>query len=219
MSNDRTPNYVFRVSVRDEYAADFLLDGALEISDEVGFLLVNNGWGRSNFQALTESLERRKLPPAHVEWFDWGERNFGIKIDALVKHGAESIIFVGNQVEGSKFVKALAKLEKPPVVISHWGITGSNFAKKSHRALNKVDVRVLQTFSFLNAESPEAEQLVTRYHERYSTKLKTDIVAPSGTAHAYDLMHMLAIATQKAGKADMTLIREELLKIDEYQAS
>ncbi|PKF51867.1 ligand-binding receptor, partial [Enterovibrio nigricans] len=217
VSNKHSPNYVFRVSVRDEYAADFLLDGALEVSQNVGFLLVNNGWGRSNYNGLEKSMKQRKLPLPHVEWFDWGERDFKGKIDALVKRNVEVIIFVGNQVEGGKFVQAMAKLDTPPVVVSHWGITGSNFAEKSRRALEKVDLRVLQTFSFINKNNPTADKLVTRYHDRYNTKHKTDIVAPSGTAHAYDLMHMLAIATEKAGKAEMPLIREELQQIEQFQ--
>ncbi|MDD1784103.1 DctP family TRAP transporter solute-binding subunit [Enterovibrio sp. ZSDZ35] len=217
VSNEHSPNYVFRVSVRDEYAADFLLDGALDVSENVGFLLVNNSWGRSNFRGLTDSMARRNLTVSHVEWFDWGERNFRAKIDALVKKGVKVIIFVGNPVEGGKFVKALAKLDAPPVVISHWGITGSNFAEKSRQALEKIDLRVLQTFSFINADTPAADKLITRYHDRYNTTHRKEIVAPSGTAHAYDLMHMLAIATKKAGKPNMPLIQQELRKIEQYQ--
>ncbi|CZF77929.1 TRAP transporter substrate-binding protein DctP [Grimontia marina] len=216
VSNGQNPNFVFRVSVRDEYAAQFMLDGALSVSKKVGFLLVNNGWGRSNFEGLTKEMKRRTLAPVHVEWFDWGEKNMGNKVKNLVQKGVESIIFVGNAVEGEKFVYQLAKYPNPPVVFSHWGITGSEFARRSESALRAVDLRVLQTFTFVENNTPEAKTLVQRYHRRYGTKKESDIYAPSGTAHAYDLMHMLAIAAEKAGSADMSAIQKELTKLDRY---
>ncbi len=216
IDNTKSPNFVFRVSVRDEYAAEFLLNGALEISDNVGLLLVNNGWGRSNYTGLTEALSKRKLSPSHIEWFNWGERDFSSKVDRLIKKGAEVVIYVGNPVEGEKFVSELAQRVSPPSVISHWGITGSDFAQKASVALERVDLRVLQTFSFIDNNDADVSNLAKRYHLRYSTSEPTEIVAPSGTAHAYDLMNMLATATTRAGKVDMTSIRNEMQKIDKH---
>ncbi|MEZ8027411.1 DctP family TRAP transporter solute-binding subunit [Enterovibrio norvegicus] len=216
IDNTKSPNYVFRVSVRDEYAAEFLLNGALEISDNVGLLLVNNGWGRSNYKGLTEALDKRNLSASHIEWFNWGERDFSSKVDRLIKKGADVVIYVGNPVEGEKFVSELAQRVSPPSVISHWGITGSDFAQKASVALERVDLRVLQTFSFIDNNDAEVSDLAKRYHLRYSTSEPTEIVAPSGTAHAYDLMNMLATATTRAGKVDMTRIRNEMQKIDKH---
>ncbi|WP_281544978.1 TRAP transporter substrate-binding protein DctP [Grimontia sp. SpTr1] len=216
VSNGQSPNFVFRVSVRDEYAAQFLLDGALGVSEKVGFLLVNNGWGRSNFEGLTKEMEKRSLAPVHMEWFDWGEKNMENKVKNLVQKGVESIIFVGNSVEGEKFVSHLAKHPNPPIVFSHWGITGSEFAHRSKQALKAVDLRVLQTFTFVENDTPAAKVLTQKYHQRYGTRDESDIYAPSGTAHAYDLMHMLAIAAEKAGSADMSAIQKELTKLERY---
>ncbi|WP_188009088.1 TRAP transporter substrate-binding protein DctP [Grimontia hollisae] len=217
VSNGYAPNFVFRVSVRDEYAAQFLLEGALKASDKVGFFLVNNGWGRSNFEGLSKEMEKRKYQPTGVQWFDWGEKNMETKIRNLINRGAKAIIFVGNAVEGEKFVTALARYENPPVVYSHWGITGSTFAERSANALEKIDLRVLQTFSFIGNDNPAAKALMARYHDRYGTTKGTDIFAPSGTAHAYDLMHMLAIAANKAGSTDMAAIQKEMTQLEYYQ--
>ncbi|CZF77123.1 C4-dicarboxylate-binding periplasmic protein precursor [Grimontia celer] len=216
VNNGKDPNFVFRVSVRDEYAAQFLLEGALDVSDNIGLLLVNNGWGRSNFEGLTKQMEQRSLVPTHIEWFDWGEKNMDNKVSNLIEKGAEAVIFVGNAVEGEKFVTHLATHPTSPVVFSHWGITGSEFAKRSEEALKAVDLRVLQTFTFIENSTPAARTLAQRYHQRYGTKHESDIQAPSGTAHAYDLMHMLAIAAEKAGTADMSAIQKELTKLERY---
>ncbi|WP_368737460.1 ABC transporter substrate-binding protein [Grimontia sedimenti] len=186
------------------------------MSDKIGFLLVNNGWGRSNFEGLTKQMNKRSLPPIQIEWFDWGEQSMRSKVDSLVKKGAEAIIFVGNAVEGEKFVTHLAKYPNPPVVFSHWGITGSEFASRSQKALQSVDLRVLQTFSFVDNNNPTAKSFVARYHSKYGTQKASDIYAPSGTAHAYDLMHMLAIAAERAGTIDMSEIQKALTQLEQY---
>ncbi|OEE69794.1 ligand-binding receptor [Enterovibrio norvegicus FF-33] len=217
VDNGHDPNFVFRVSVRDEYAAEFLLDGALDVSPNIGLMLVNNGWGRSNYEGLTNAMAERDLPPAHLEWFDWGEKDISSKTTRLIERGAEVIIYVGNPVEGQKFLAALATHPTPPVVISHWGITGSEFAQQAARELERIDLRVLQTFSFIDNDSPIATSLAKRYHQQYNTLSATDIFAPSGTAHAYDLMHLLAQATRKAGSSDMTKIRQEMKNLDQHK--
>lgn len=217
VSNGHAPNFVFRVSVRDEYAAQFLLEGAMAVSDKVSFFLVNNGWGRSSFKGLSTEMEKRKHLPTDIQWFDWGEKNMEAKVRNLVNKGTEAVIFVGNAVEGEKFVKALSRHDNPPVVFSHWGITGSKFADRSALALEKIDLRVLQTFSFVGNNTPAAKALMARYHQHYGTTRDTDIFAPSGTAHAYDLMHMLAIAANKAGSTDMAVIQKEMTQLEYYQ--
>ncbi|WP_028023781.1 TRAP transporter substrate-binding protein DctP [Enterovibrio calviensis] len=214
VDSGQNPNYVFRVSVRDEYAAGFLLKGALEVSDKVGLMLVNNGWGRSNYEGLSEVMKGLTLQPTSLEWFDWGEKEFESKAQSLVDQGAEAVIYVGNAIEGAKFLDALSRHPNPPVVISHWGITGSEFAQKAAKSLEKVDLRVLQTISFIDNEAPNVKSLVSKYHGKYFTSSAEDIVAPSGTAHAYDLMNMLAQATRKAGKNDTGRIRQEMKNTD-----
>ena len=47
VQNEYSPNFVFRVSVRDEYAGGFLVDRALERGlSKIGLLLERTGWGR-----------------------------------------------------------------------------------------------------------------------------------------------------------------------------
>ncbi|MDD1792791.1 TRAP transporter substrate-binding protein DctP [Enterovibrio sp. ZSDZ42] len=217
VDSGRQPNFVFRVSVRDEYAAEFLLKGALNVSNNIGLLLVNNGWGRSNYKGLTEAMKKRSIEPASLEWFDWGEKEFADKTQRLVDQGAEVIIYVGNAVEGEKFLSVLSTLPDPPVVVSHWGITGSEFAKNAANALEKVDLRVLQTISFIDNDSPAVSSLASKYQRKYSTSSTKDIFAPSGTAHAYDLMNLLAQATRQANENSMVRIRQEMKKIRKHK--
>src|SRR5262249_60983553 len=44
-----------------------------------------------------------------------------------------------------------------------------------------------------------------------------DILAPVGTANAYDAMHLVALAVDKAGAADGAKIRDALENLGEYR--
>ncbi|MFT5450786.1 MAG: C4-dicarboxylate-binding protein DctP [Enterobacterales bacterium] len=217
IDNGYEPNYVFRLSVRDEYAAGFLLKHALQISPKVGLLLVNNGWGRSNHKALVSALSKDNLQAKQVEWFEWGEANFIDSIQKLYDAGTEVIIFVGNPVEAAKMLKVISKQEQPIAVISHWGITGGEFPVLAGDALDKVDLRVLQTFSFIDNKASNVEALVKQYKAKYFISKTEDIVAPVGTAHAYDLTHLLVKAIKQANSTDMEKIKSALESIKYHQ--
>ncbi|MGX5202769.1 DctP family TRAP transporter solute-binding subunit [Aliikangiella sp. IMCC44632] len=216
VDNGHNPNFIFRVSVRDEFAGEFLLNEALKISSNVGLLLVNNPWGRGNKNAIQHALSAKNLSATSLEWFDWGESNFDKILQRMKASGSEVIIYVGNPNEAANMVKSLALQESPPAVISHWGITGSEFHKLAGDALEKIDLRVLQTYSFIHQNGHKAKQLVKRYKEKYFIKDASEIVAPTGTAHAYDLTYLLAAAIRSAKSIDSDLVRQHLEKIPKY---
>ena len=56
VENGFDPNYVFRVSVRDEHAGSVLMAAAKNKgATQVGLLLERTGWGRSNEQSMTKA--------------------------------------------------------------------------------------------------------------------------------------------------------------------
>ncbi len=217
VDNGYDPNFVFRVSVRDEFAAGFLLPKALEESKKVALLLSNNGWGRSNHDALIKELEKRGLKPALTKWFDWGVGNHKQIINEIYESGSEVIIYVGNPVEAAGFVKEIAAHDHQIPVISHWGITGGNFIEMVDDAIDKVDLRVLQTFSFINNNSKMSKSVVAQYKEKYNIQSEYEIVSSTGTAHAYDLMHLLALGVKKAESSDSDEVRRALESLGSYQ--
>ena len=216
VDNGFSPNYVFRVSVRDEYAGDFLVNQALKKYRKVALLLENTGWGRSNHKAMIAALAKRDLTPAAVEWFNWGEKDHTIRLESIATAGAEVILLVANAPEGIDIIRCMAKQPTRIPVISHWGITGGYFWEQVNRELNLVDLQFLQTFSFMNPQSEKTRNVSQRYFETYGEDSPGKIMAPVGTAHAYDLVHLLAIAIERAGSLDRARIREELEKIDSY---
>ena len=85
--------------------------------------------------------------------------------------------------------------------------------------LDKVDLSVLQTFSFIDPPFPDrAERVVKAYVARYSDVAEArDIFAPVRTAHAYDLIHLLALAIEKAGTTDREAVRNALENLREHK--
>ena len=53
--------------------------------------------------------------------------------------------------------------------------------------------------------------------KRYGIKTAADIIAPVGTANAYDAMQLLALAIEKAKSTDGEAIRAALEQIESYQ--
>jgi TRAP-type C4-dicarboxylate transport system substrate-binding protein len=216
IDNGYEPNFIFRVSVRDEYAAPFLISEAFKQSDAVGLLLVNNPWGRSNYKALQKFFDDKDKKPTQIEWFNWGESDMDSKIQRLSDMGSDTIIYVGNSVEAIKMVKAISKLDKPIRIISHWGITGGDFGKLAKDELNKVDIKVLQTFSFINNQRPKVVDFINKYKRKYFVDKVEDIIAPVGSAHAYDLMQLLSIAVKQGQSTNPEVLQRQLEHIDSF---
>jgi branched-chain amino acid transport system substrate-binding protein len=221
VSNGYRPNYVFRVSVRDEFAGPFLVRQALNTGyKKLGLLLEQTGWGRSNLKAMTRAMEMQGEASAGVQWFLWGSRDLSPQIAALKQAGAQAVLFVGNAPEGAVLVSSMARLpeEDRLPVISHWGITGGQFFDRVENHLPMVDLKFLQTFSFLAPPYPKrAKKVVAAYLGRWpETGSVRSIFAPAGTAHAYDLVFILKMAAEKAGTIEPSKVRDALEALGPY---
>ena len=220
VDNGYVPNYVFRVSVRDAEAAKVMIPHAKQRGiKRVGLLLERTGWGRSNEKSLTEAAKKHHVEIVQIAWFNWGKKALESEINTLREAGAEVIILVGNAPEGASLMKAMLKQEHKLPIISHWGIAGGNFVERvGLESLQKLDVSVLQTYSFAK---PHNDKLNTTVLKRYQEKYGANITAESipgavGTAHTYDLVHLLAKAISAAGTTERSKIRDELERLPSY---
>ncbi|MGI9419315.1 MAG: ABC transporter substrate-binding protein [Geminicoccaceae bacterium] len=221
VDNGYRPNYVFRVSARDEFAGGFLIDTALKRGfRRPGLLLWRTGWGRSNEKAMTTALRRTKTEPAGTQWFNTSQRDISDQIDKLVSAGADVIMLVANASEGLTVFRNMAArpLEKRVPIISHWGITGGNLFKRDPTVFEKIDLTFLQTYSFFE---PPFRKKSARLLEAYCAKYRdcgspAAVFSPVGTAHAYDLVHLLKRAIEKAGSTDRAKVRDALERLDRY---
>lgn len=219
--NDRKPNFSFRLSLKDAWAAPAFLRFARENrgATRVGVVLPNTAWGRSNQAAIARAAGTAGVTIAGERWYNWGDKSLLDIYRELRQNGAQAIILVANENEGSLLVREIAGL--PPAerlpIIAHWGITGGAFPEMAAEALDKVDVAVVQTYSFIGDNSPAARRVLAALKSRYGIERAELVRSPVGVAHAYDLTHLLARAINKAGSADRRKIRDALEQLGPYR--
>ncbi|EGU61315.1 hypothetical protein VINI7043_19388 [Vibrio nigripulchritudo ATCC 27043] len=195
-------NWVFRLSVDDTKAGARLANFAVTQTQckNPHLLLEETPWGKSNQRNMTAAIKDLLNQTPTVTWFNWGINEPGarIKIREVQRSGADCVLMVSNAAEGKHIVNAMASFpeEERLPIISHWGITGGDFAVQvPHETRQKLDLYVVQTcFSFLS--SPETElstSVLTRAKALFPNQIKSanDIVAPTGFIHGYDLSKLL----------------------------
>jgi branched-chain amino acid transport system substrate-binding protein len=221
VENGYAPNFVFRVSVRDSFAGKFLVQAAFARGfRRPGLMLENTGWGRSNHQAMTQAMASRNMDAASVQWFNWGVKDLSPELAAMGAKGADILLLVANAPEGQVLVRSMAALppEQRLPVISHWGISGGEFACQVKEDLTRVSLTFLQTFNFAAPPFPDrADALFRAYRKLFpGIEDRLDIPAAPGLAHAYDLVHLLARAMEKAGTTERSAVRDALETLDRH---
>ena len=213
VDNGTRPNYAFRLSLRDSLAMPFMLAEAKKRGlTEVGLLLTNTAWGRSNRAAVEAYVASHKLPRVvGTAWYNWQEPSLVDKYLKLHEAGAKAVLLVANDDEAATLIKEVAarpaQMRLP--VLSHWGVTGGRLFKQAGPALREVDFSVVQTFSFFNARKAPLDRFMATA-AKFGIRRIDDIESPVGVAHAYDMTHILAKAIQIAGRAERPAIRDAL---------
>ncbi len=214
------PNYVFRLSLRDSWAMPVMLEHARAKGlSALGVLLPNTAWGRSNQHALLSYVAAHPgFRVVGIHWYNWGDNTLLDKYTVLREAGARALILVANELEGSILVKevaALAPAQRLPI-ISHWGITGGDFVALTDGALHRVDLSMVQTFSFVDNRDPRAEHLAQAAVKLLQAPDVAHLESPVGIAQAYDLTHLLALAIARAGSIDRAKVRDAMEQLPAY---
>lgn len=210
--NGAKPNYVFRVSAVDALVDIKLLKYAHQKfgAKKAGLMLINNPWGESNQNGL---LAASKADPAvqiaGVEKFESNDVDMVPQLARLKDAGADSIILVVNAPPGAQMMKSRERMGWKVPVISHWGISGGRFPELAGPTAG--DAHFVQTYSFFGKLNPVGERVLAALKKKYpQVKGPEDIVAPVGTANAYDAMHLLALGIAQAGSTDPDAVRTAL---------
>lgn len=221
VDNGHEPNNVFRVSVRDAEAASVLIGHAKQKGlCKVALVLERTVWGRSNLESLQQAASENGVSITSVHWINWQQKDFSEDITAIKNADAEGIILVSNVPEGVVVVDEMLKQNIASLpVISHWGIASGQFISALANPTGDYDISVLQTFHFSQQKNSKAKQLLDAYYNKYGL---TDIHAISGVtglAHAYDLIHLIAAAADKAGSIETDKLRSALESLENIKGA
>jgi branched-chain amino acid transport system substrate-binding protein len=207
--------------LRDSLAMPKLLQAAQRRGlARVGLLLTNTSWGRSNAQAAARALPA--LPGLKIvgtSWYNWRDTSLVDNYQHLRAAGAQAIVLVANDDEAAILVREVAALPKAQrlPILSHWGVTGGEFAAQAGPALQQVDFSVIQTFSFFRADPARVRRLLDSAAKVSNVRRVEDIKGPVGVAHTYDLTHLLALAIDRAGSTDRKAVRDALERLGTYR--
>jgi len=208
--NGQKPNYVFRVSANDDYADKFLTRYATEVlkKSKPGLLLENTAWGQSNEVGLLKWLGQKNIKPVGIEKFNWNDPDMSPQLLRLKNAGADHIIMVANAPEGAQVVKSRAKIGWEIPMVAHWGISGGRFAELTGELSD--GVVFLQTYSFFGKQNERGVAVLKALKDKYGVKEPEEVIAPVGTANAYDGLHLVALAIEQAGSTDGPKLRDAL---------
>lgn len=219
--HDRRPSWSFRLSMKDAWAAPVMLRYARDVLKvrKVGVLVPNTVWGRSNSASLRNSTPALGMTIVDERWYNWGDATLKPQLQELLAAGAGAIVLVANEVEGSLFVREMAELsrDKRVPIVSHWGITGGMFTEMSGPALEQVNIAVVQSYSFVGDDSATARRVLAALRHKYGIDHAENVKGPVGVAHAYDLVHLVALAISKAGTTDRGRVRDALEQLGSHQ--
>ena len=215
--NPNKPNFMFRVSANDDSVDHFL---AKHVSESLGkkkpgVILENTPWGASNQEGLTKWFAKMNVQPVGFEKFNWNDPDMTPQLLRLKNGGADAIVMVANAPEGAQVVKGRAKIGWNVPTVSHWGISGGRFAELTGELSESVVF--VQTYSFFGKQSEVGERVIAALKTKFGIKGPEDILAPVGTANAYDAMQLVALAIEKAGAADGAKLRDALENLGDYR--
>ncbi len=215
--NGASPNYAFRVSAVDELVDKAMLQYAQKTfnTKTPGMILVNNPWGESNEKGLTAALTAKNMKAAGIEKFEGNDVDVVPQLTRLKSAGADTLFLVGNVGPASQVVKSLDRMGWKVPVVSHWGPAGGRFTELAGPSAK--EVHFVQTYSFFGKQSPVGEKVLKMLMAKYpDIKGAGDVTPAVGVANAYDAMHLVALAIQKAGGTGGDAIRQGFYKIDAY---
>jgi len=223
VDNGQVPNYVFRLSMRDSWAAPAMLDHLRRRgASEVGLMMLNTSWGRGTKLAAENALGRRpRQSIVGTQWINWDDRldSMAAKYKTLGKAGARGILITANAEEAAVLLKAMLALPRPErlPVASHWGVTGGDLPRLVGEGFFDLDFAVVQTYSFIHDRSSTAARVIAAHRRLFGSQGARSIASPVGVAHAYDLTHILARALRLAGTTDRPAVRDALERTGPYQ--
>jgi branched-chain amino acid transport system substrate-binding protein len=221
VDNNYSPNYVFRASVRDAEASTVLIEQAYKINAQrIALVLERTAWGRANLQSIKTRASEQGIDIVHVAWINWRQADFTQEIEAISDHKPDAILLVSNAPEGAVVIRHLHEIGASIPVVSHWGIAGGKFVQLvGLEALRNADISVLQTFSFAQPKNYKLRQRILRdYRNTFDPHANEySIQGVVGIAQAYDLVHLLAKAIERANTIERAKVQVALRNINEHQ--
>lgn len=213
IENGKSPNAMFRVSAKDKWVAQFLVDEALKASKngKIAFIYENTGWGNGALPDIKAAIQAKGKELSATETFNWNDQDMTAQVIRIRDSGADTLLIWGLDREGNQIMRSLDKVGYKPTMIAAWGLAG-NLGELAGPLAN--GVRVMQTFSWMGEMDDKTKVIWNKIQKKYGLKDPSELKMGSGTANAYDAVHILAKAIEKAGSYDWKKVRDALYQVE-----
>ncbi|NJR45187.1 MAG: ABC transporter substrate-binding protein [Hyellaceae cyanobacterium CSU_1_1] len=215
--NDFKPNYAFRVSANDNLVDKFLLQHAqdkYQVS-KVGLILINNPWGESNQKGFEEWSKTFGMQISGIEKFNEEDTDVTPQLTRLKNSGAEALMLVANAAPAAQVMRSLTRINWDVPIVSHWGISGGRFPELAGDLASQVEF--VQTYSFFGSQSPTGQKVLQALNNKFQLKGPSEILAPVGTANAYDALMLTAKAIDQAGSVEGAKLQAAFENLPQYK--
>ncbi len=217
------PSFVFRLSLKDSWGVEAMMQRARTAHQarRLCAILPNTAWGRSADNVLKSKASADGMTVVASHWYNWGDTDYREPLASCTRAFAQAILLVANEREASSLLTQLAEVpasSRLPVV-AHWGLTGGVLHQLAGPALEKVDMQVIQTFTFIGNQRPAARRLAQWILKDAQLTAVEQIPGPVGSAHAYDMTHLLALAVNKAQSTRGDDIRKALETLPPFEGA
>ena len=203
---------MFRVSAKDKWVAQTLVEVAAKRSKtgKIAIFHENTGWGNGAAPDIKKAMQAKGLTPVAVETFNWGDQDMTPQLIRARDAGADAIVMFALDREGNQILRGMDKLNYKPQIAAAWGLAG-NLGQLAGPMAN--GVMVLQTYSWMGELDPRGADVYKKISAKYKLKTPADLKMGSGTANAYDAVHIIAKAIEKAGSYDWVKVREAMYSV------
>jgi len=213
IENGKSPNYMFRVSMKDKWVAQYLADQALKISKsgKVAIMFENTGWGNGAIGDFKAGMGAKGKEASAAETFNWADQDMTAQVIRIRDSGADTVVLFALDREGNQILRSMDKLGYKPTIVSAWGLAG-NLGELAGPLAN--GVRVIQTYSWMGDMSPKGKAIWEKIQKKYGLKDPSELKMGSATANSYDAVYILAKAIEKAGAYDWKKVRDALYTVE-----
>lgn len=213
IENGHNPNFMFRVSAKDKWVARYLVEQAVKVSKtgKVAFFYENTGWGNGALPDVKDAMVKAGKQLVAAETFNWGDQDMSAQVIRARDAGADVVLLWALDREGNQILRSMDKAGWKPTIIGAWDIAG-NLGELAGPLANGVEV--VQTYTFMGAMDPKKKAFWDKVKAKYNLKDPSEIKMGSGVANAYDAVHIIAQAIEKAGSYDWAKVRQALYNVN-----
>ncbi|NBT34732.1 MAG: ABC transporter substrate-binding protein [Betaproteobacteria bacterium] len=205
--------WMFRVSAKDKWVAQFLVEQALSRSKnkKVALLYENTGWGNGGVPDVEAAMKAKGLALAAKETFNWNDVDMTPQLLRVRDAGVDTVIFWALDREGNQLLRGMDKIGwRPGNMVAAWGLAG-NLGEIAGKLSN--GVLVFQTYTWMGKLEPRADAIWKKIQAKYGLKNPEEIRMGSAVANSYDAVYIIAQAIEKAGSFDRAKVRDAMYQV------